>query len=138
MDIARHKCANARIEARENRSLERARRKAARQERNADLSADLSFEAKRAKAGHAARQDLHDATRDDGLWREKEFKAGDVTEQFNDAAEFVESANRAPAEMMTTALRTASSKPKGPLAARGQGGAAGAPGDMGTGVMKNS
>ena len=37
-------------------------------------------------------QDFHDAARDQSLWRQREFKEGELSETFNDEAGFVEGA----------------------------------------------
>lgn len=39
-------------------------------------------------------QDFYDAARDQGLWREREFAEGELSEGFNDAAEFEQRAGQ--------------------------------------------
>ena len=80
LDIERRKRLHARIETREKQALQKALHRKARQARKAD---------------NKERQDFYDAARDQGLWRKREFKEGDLTVDFNDAAEFVEGADRA-------------------------------------------
>ena len=80
LDIERRKRLLARIETREKQALQKALRRKAQQARKAD---------------NKERQDFYDAARDQGLWRKREFKEGDLTVDFNDAAEFVEGADRA-------------------------------------------
>ena len=41
-----------------------------------------------------AKQDFFDAARDLGLWKHKQFKEGELSVSFNDAAEFVEGADK--------------------------------------------
>lgn len=79
LDIARERRFLARIESREKRSLGKALRKATQQAW---------------RQGAKAKQDFHAATRDQGQWRKKEFGDGDMSVEFNDAAEFVEGADR--------------------------------------------
>ena len=80
LDIERRKRLLDRVETREKQALQKALRRKTQQARKTD---------------NKERQDFYDAARDQGLWRKKEFKEGDVTEDFNDAAEFVEGADRA-------------------------------------------
>jgi len=80
LDIDRQKRLHARIETREKQALQKALRRKAPQAQ---------------KTHNKERQNFYDAARDQGLWRKKEFKEGDLTEDFNDAAEFVEGADRA-------------------------------------------
>jgi len=79
LDITRQKRLLDRVETREKQALQKALRRKARQARQADIK---------------ERQDFYDAARDQGLWRKREFKEGDITVEFNDAAEFVEGADR--------------------------------------------
>jgi len=80
LDFERHKRLHTRIETREKQALQKALRHKAPQAHKAD---------------NKERQDFYDAARDQGLWRKREFKEGDMTVEFNDAAEFVEGAARA-------------------------------------------
>ena len=80
LDIDRQKRLHARIETREKQALQKALRRKTQQTRKAD---------------NKERQDFYDAARDQGSWRKREFKEGDMTVEFNDAAEFVEGADRA-------------------------------------------
>jgi len=80
LDIERRKRLHARIETREKQALQKALHRKARQARKAD---------------NKERQDFYAAARDQGSWRKKEFKEGDMTVEFNEAAEFVEGADRA-------------------------------------------
>ena len=79
LDIERQKRLHARIETRENQALHKALHRKAQQTRKAD---------------NKERQEFYDAARDQGSWRKREFKEGDMTVEFNDAAEFVEGADR--------------------------------------------
>jgi hypothetical protein len=80
LDIERQKRMHARVETREIQALQKALRRRAQQARKLD---------------NKAQQDFYDAARDQGLWRKREFKEGDLSVDFNDAAEFVEGAERA-------------------------------------------
>lgn len=80
LDIERQKRALSRLETRERQAFEKAMKRAARKERTMD-----------ARAG----QDFYEAARDQGLWKRRGFKDGDLQETFNDAAEFAEGADRA-------------------------------------------
>jgi hypothetical protein len=80
LDIARQKRMQARVETREIQALQKALRRKAHQARKLD---------------NKAQQDFYDAARDQGLWRKREFKEGDLSVEFNDAAEFVEGVDRA-------------------------------------------
>jgi hypothetical protein len=92
-DFDRRKRVLDRLETREIASLERALR---RELREMQLELDLSHTAAEAlsRADNRAMQDFHDAARDQGLWRKREFREGDLTVGFNDAAEFVEGAGK--------------------------------------------
>jgi len=80
LDIERRKRLLGRVETRERQALQKALRRKTQEARKAD---------------NKERQDFYDAARDQGLWRKKEFNEGDMTVEFNDAAEFVEGADRA-------------------------------------------
>lgn len=83
IDIERKKRALAKIEAREQRALGRGRAQTRDQAQQIDP-------AKR----HKGRQDFFEAARDQGLWRKRDPKEYELTVRFNDAAEFVEGADR--------------------------------------------
>lgn len=82
LDIERKKRAVAKIEAREQRALGRAKTR------------DKAQKIDPAKR-HKGRQDFFEAARDQGLWRKRDPKDYELTVRFNDAAEFVEGAERA-------------------------------------------
>lgn len=84
LDIERKKRALAKIEAREQRALGRG------QAQTRDKAQQID-PAKR----HKGRQDFFEAARDQGLWRKRDPKDYELTVSFNDAAEFVEGADRA-------------------------------------------
>lgn len=93
LEMERLRRMNARVETRERQSLEKFMRKAQRLEEAARLERERA--AKQARGvDNKAMQDFHDAARDLGLWKHKEFKEGELTERFNDAAEFVEGAGK--------------------------------------------
>lgn len=89
-DFERQKRFRARIETRERQALEKAQRRKAVMTRTAAQSAEELMQ-----AAIEARQDFHDAARDQGLWKDKAFGEGDLQVEFNDAADFVEGADRA-------------------------------------------
>jgi len=84
LDIERRKRALAKIEAREMRSLGLGRAQTVKKAQSADPA-----------ARHKGRQDFFEAARDQGLWRKRDPKDYELTVRFNDAAEFVEGADRA-------------------------------------------
>jgi len=90
MDFARGKRLRTRIETRERQALDKVLRRAARHGAKAEMSAEAQ-----AKAGTNTKQDFYDAAKDKGLWKQQEFEEGDLGVEFNDAAEFVEGADRA-------------------------------------------
>jgi hypothetical protein len=53
---------------------------------NQGAKADMNAETL-AKAGVKTEQDFHDAAKDQGLWKEREYEEGDLGVEFNDAAE---------------------------------------------------
>lgn len=93
LDIERRRRTNAAIETRERQSLEKFMRKAQRLQEAARLERKRTAEQAR-KVDNKARQDFFDAARDLGLWKHKQFKDGELSEGFNDAAEFVEGADK--------------------------------------------
>jgi hypothetical protein len=93
LDIERHRRMNAAIETRERQSLEKWMRKARRMQEAARLERERTAEHAR-KVDNEARQDFFDVARDLGLWKQKQFKEGELSERFNDAAEFVEGADQ--------------------------------------------
>lgn len=90
-EVERQKRMNARIETRERQSLEKFMRKAERLQEAARLERERAAEQART-VDNKAMQDFHDAARDLGFWRERQFKEDELRETFNDAAEFVEGA----------------------------------------------
>jgi hypothetical protein len=84
---------NAAIETRERQSLEKFMRKAQRSQETVRLERERTA-AQARKLDRRARQDFFDAARDLGLCRQKQFKEGELSVSFNDAAEFVEGADR--------------------------------------------
>lgn len=78
LDIERRRRGLEKVEAREKRSLDNALSRSAEQART---------------IGQKAAQDFYDAARDDGLWRKREFKEGELSVEFNDAGGFVEGAD---------------------------------------------
>src|SRR5690606_37120656 len=84
LDIERRKRALAKIEAREQRALGMGRAQ----------TRDKAQQIDPAKR-HKGRQDFFEAARDQGLWRKRDPKDHELTVRFNDAAEFVEGADRA-------------------------------------------
>jgi hypothetical protein len=92
LEIDRRKRFQARIETRERLSREKALRREQRLRQEARLEQEHKAEQARAM-DNVAMQDFHDAARDQGLWKHKQFKEGELRQEFNDAAEFVEGAN---------------------------------------------
>lgn len=84
LDIERKKRALAKIEAREMRSLGMGRAQTMGKAQKVDPA-----------TRHKGRQDFFDAARDQGLWRKRPVRKNELTIGFNDAAEFVEGADRA-------------------------------------------
>ncbi|MDG4901421.1 MULTISPECIES: relaxase [unclassified Mesorhizobium] len=85
LEFERRERFQARIEKRETLSRERALR------REKQLAQDTRLERERtAEQAHTvenkAKQDFHDAARDDGLWKRREFEDGELSDSFNDAA----------------------------------------------------
>lgn len=89
LDIERRRRGLARVETRERQSLEKAMRKAQRLQEAARIEIERTAEQARA-VDNMAMQDFYDAARDDGLWKEREFRESELSESFNDAAEFFE------------------------------------------------
>ena len=79
LDIAREKRTLSRVESREKSSLEKVLKKAARQARKVD---------------NKAKQEFYEAARDQVVRGSTDMDEGDLQENFNDAAEFVEGADR--------------------------------------------
>lgn len=85
LDADRKRRFLARIETRERRALD----KALRREERLALEARLEREhgaVHAQKAETAMRQDFFDAARDQGLWKDRAFTEGELTEDFNEAA----------------------------------------------------
>ncbi len=80
LDTAREKRTLSRVETREKASLAKALKKAARQARNME---------------NTVQQEFYEAARDQGVRGRTDMDEGDLQENFNDAAEFVEGADRA-------------------------------------------
>jgi hypothetical protein len=93
LDIERCRRMNAAIDTRERQSLEKFMRKAQRLQEAARLERERATEQART-VDNKAMQDFHDAARDLGLWKERQFKEGELRETFNDAAEFAEGADK--------------------------------------------
>jgi hypothetical protein len=93
LDIERRRRMDASIETRERQSLEKFMRKAQRLQEAARLERERTAEHAR-KVDNKAKQDFFDAARDLGLWKQKQFKEGELSERFNDAAEFAEGADK--------------------------------------------
>jgi MobA/VirD2-like, nuclease domain len=97
LDIERRKRMLTRVEKREWASFERTHvreqrlREAARQEREREKQRT----AQARTVDNKAMQDFHDAARDQGLWKHRVFKEGELRESFNNAAEFEEGADKA-------------------------------------------
>jgi hypothetical protein len=87
LEIERRKRFQSRIEKREALSREKALRREQRLAQEARLERDRTVEQSRT-ADNKARQDFYDAAKDDGLWKHREFEDGELSESFNDAAEF--------------------------------------------------
>ena len=86
LEIERRKRALGKIEAREAKAMELALLRLTRRAKAIEPEVATSFK---------ARQEFFEAARDQGLWRKRAFKEGDLTVDFNDAAEFAEGADRA-------------------------------------------
>lgn len=84
LGIERRKRALAKVEAREQRALGAGRAQ----------TRDKAQQIDPAKR-HKGRQDFFEAARDQGLWRKRDPTDHELTARFNDAAEFVEGADRA-------------------------------------------
>jgi hypothetical protein len=94
LDIEREQRVLGRLERREAASLERALGRVRRQELERKLSAKAEREAADA-AALKARQDFFDAAKDQGLWKERDWRRGDVPEEFNQAGGFERDADEA-------------------------------------------
>ncbi|WP_318886369.1 relaxase/mobilization nuclease domain-containing protein [Sinorhizobium meliloti] len=97
LEIGRMRRMHARLDTRERASLEKAMRKAARLHEAARLEIERTAEQARS-VENMAMQDFYEAARDQGLWKEREFKEGELRESFNMAAEFTEGANESGGE----------------------------------------
>lgn len=85
LEIERRKRALAKIEARETKAMELAVARLA-QQQAAAIEVPATFK---------ARQEFFEAAKDLGLWKKRTFREGELTVDFNDAAEFIEGADRA-------------------------------------------
>jgi hypothetical protein len=94
LEIERRKRFQSRIEKREQLSREKALRREQRLAQEVLLERDRTAEQAHT-VDNKAMQDFYDAARDDGLWKHKKFGDGELSESFNDAAEFKEGADRA-------------------------------------------
>jgi hypothetical protein len=87
LEIERRKRFQSRIEKREALSREKALRREQRLAQEAHLE-----HTRAAQQAHTfdnkAKQGFYDAAKDDGLWKHKKFGHGELSESFNDAAEF--------------------------------------------------
>lgn len=92
LEIERLRRLHSRLETRERQSLEKFMRKAQRLQEEARLERERTAEQART-VDNRAMQDFYDAAHDFGLWRERHFKEGELRENFNDAAEFVQGAD---------------------------------------------
>jgi hypothetical protein len=92
-DFDRRKRVLDRLETREIASLEKALRRELREQQ---LEMELSHTSQEAlsRVDNRTMQEFYDAARDQGLWRKREFKEGDLSVGFNDTAEFVEGAGK--------------------------------------------
>lgn len=77
------------VETRERLSREKALRREQRLQAEARLERERAAEQARSM-DNVAMQDFYDAARDQGLWKEREFRDGELSEGFNDAAGFDE------------------------------------------------
>ncbi|PAQ06739.1 hypothetical protein CIT26_24480 [Mesorhizobium temperatum] len=92
LEIERRKRFQSRIETSERLSRERALRREQRLQQEAKLERERTAEQAR-KIDNVAMQDFYDAARDQGLWKDRKFEGGELSESFNDAAEFEQGAN---------------------------------------------
>ena len=92
LEIERRKRFQAHIEKREALSREKALRREQRLAQEARLEQERTSEQARG-VDNKAMQDFYDAAHDDGLWKHKEFEDGELSESFNDAAEFKQGGN---------------------------------------------
>lgn len=90
-DIERQKRFLKRVETRERASLEKSLRREQRLDEAARIDAGQEQTARR-PLDDMAKQDFFDAAKDDGLWKSREFKEGELRQTFNDAAGFEEGA----------------------------------------------
>jgi hypothetical protein len=88
-EIQRRKRFQSRIEKREALSREKALRREQRLAQEARLERERNAEQSRT-VDNKAKQDFYDVARDDGLWKHREFEDGELSESFNDAAEFAQ------------------------------------------------
>jgi hypothetical protein len=89
LEIERRKRFQSRIESREAQSRERALRRERRLAQEARMERERTAE-RAHTVDNKARQDFYDAAKDDGLWKHREFEDGELSESFNDAAEFTQ------------------------------------------------
>lgn len=90
-DIERRRRMLGHLEKRENRGLPLAVQRELRLQEAARLERERAAEQARS-VDNMAMQDFYEAARDQGLWKPREFQDGELSESFNDAAEFVEGA----------------------------------------------
>lgn len=89
LEIERRKRFQFRIEKREALSREKALRREQRLAQEARLERERNVEQSHT-VDNKAKQDFYDAARDERLWKHREFEDGELSESFNDAAEFAQ------------------------------------------------